>query len=204
MQLRYTCTRIETMPAFLPFLCSIFLNPFSQQEITAYRSFTIDNREVVWSQIYHEDTLSASDLSVRLFNDLKRKTWLINLQYEGTDIVADIHRMRIAYKKYGGKFRNTSTILRTGLWYGKLRISFRDGKYRVIVYGLNYIAQQPATGSGKVTMEAHEISGTLSEWVLNNYNTSFRKSRFTNLDIIHTSLNDNFTLHENQLIDSDW
>jgi hypothetical protein len=191
------------MPFFIVFFFSFF-SPAVQEEVTTYRSFTIHNREAVWSQVYQANSISAGDLSIKLFTHLKGRIWLTNLQYEGQDIVGDIQRMKIEYKKYGGRFMNTSTILRTGTWYGKLRISFKDEKYRVVIYDLHYTAMQPATGSGKLTMEAHEISGTFSEWVLNNYHTEFRKSRFTNLDIIHTSLNDKFILQDKQATDNAW
>jgi hypothetical protein len=178
--------------------------PEIQETIKTYLSFSIDNKEVVWSQIYHEEKLTSAELSAQVLSHLKRKVWVKNITQEGQDIVADVDRLKFEYKRYGGKFMNTSTVLRTGRWYGKLRISFKEGKYRVIVYGLHYMALQPESGSGKATIPGHETSGTFSEWVLNDYHSAFRKSRFSNLDIIHHNLKDSFTLEEGQLIDSDW
>jgi hypothetical protein len=175
----------------------------AQAEITRYQSFTIDQREVVWAQVYHNEE-SADSLSYKLFNHLKRKSWVRQVQYDGNDIVAELVNYRPDYKRYGGKFRNTSTVIRTGKWDGKVRISFKEGKYRVILESLHYEATQSATGSGKATIEQHGISGTLTEFVLNNYRTAFQKNRLKNLDILQLSFKDSFTLTRDQLIDTDW
>ena len=176
---------------------------FVQHEITNYQSFIIDNKEVVWAQVYHHSGKEDS-LSTRIFQHLKRKIWIRQIQYEGTDIIAELVNYRPDYKRYGGKFINTSTIIRTGKWDGKVRINFKAGKYRVIIYGLHYVAQQSATTSGKASMEQHEVSGMLSTFVLNDYRTSFRKSRMKNLDILHFSFKDSFTLTTDQVINTDW
>jgi hypothetical protein len=187
---------------FLPLL--LFTKDVSAQPgIVNYQSFAIDNKEVVWVQVYHYDEPMAGQ-SAKLFEHLKRKAWITGIRYEGTDIIADLVKYRPDYKRYGGKFMNTSTIIRTGRWAGKVRIGFKEGKYRVILYGLTYEARHPASGSGKATIEQHDVYGTLSEFVLNDLRTAFRKNRLKNLDILHFSFKDSFTLMADQVIDSDW
>lgn len=176
---------------------------FCQHGIVNYQSFVIDNKEVVWAQVYHhEETTEA--LTKKLFDHLKRKMWITNIGYEGSDIVAELINYRADYQRYGGKFINTSTVLRTGRWTGRVRISFKEEKYRVALYGLNYEATQAASGSGRVTIEQHEIMGTLGEWALNKYRSGFKKKRLTNLDMLHFSFKDSFTLTLDQVIDDDW
>lgn len=176
---------------------------FAQHEITNYQSFSIQEKEVVWIQVYHVDD-SIKNTPARLFEHLKRKMWITDIHYEGTDIVANLISYRPDYKRYGGKYMNTSSVTRTGRWKGRLHISFKEEKYRVILDGLSYDAKQSATGSGKATIEQHDVSGTLGEFVLNNFRSSFKKSRMKDLDIMHFSFKDSFTLTFNQLIDSDW
>ena len=67
-----------------------------------------------------------------------------------------------------------------------------------------HTAKQSTTGSGKATIEQHDISGTLTEFVLDDLRTVFRKSRLKNLDILQLSFKDSFTLTTDQLIDTDW
>jgi hypothetical protein len=189
--------------SFILLLIISSLQASSQPGIVSYQSFVIDNKEVVWVQVYHfEDSLQK--ITTRLFEHLKRKYWITGIGYDGTDIVADLISYRPDYKRYGGKFMNTSMIIRTGRWTGKVRIGFKDGKYRVVLYGLNYLALQSSTGSGKATMEAHEITGTLTEFVLTSYRTGFKKNRLKNLDMLHLSFKDSFTLTVDQVIGSDW
>lgn len=99
---------------------------------------------------------------------------------------------------------NTSNLIRTGRWAGKTRISFKDGKYRVIVYGIEYDARQPAMHAGKMSNQPHKIHGTFTDWVLNNYRTHFKRSRHLNMDIMHFNLKEGFTLKETEFIDVDW
>ena len=117
------------------------------QNPVAYRSFHIENKEVVWVQVYHEEPV-IENLPQRLFDHLKNKRWIKDLQFEGTDIVAELKDYRPDYKRYGGKFTNTSSVVRTGKFAGKVRVNFKEGKYRVILEGITYSALQSATGSG--------------------------------------------------------
>jgi len=185
------------------FLLILSQYAFAQPLVTSYQAFSVTNGEVLWVQVYHHDD-PANILSEKLFNHLRRKTWITDLQREGDDIVGTLINYRPDYKRYGGTFRNTSIVVRTGKWEGKVRINVRNGKYRVILESLHYEAQQPATGSGKATIQKHAVSGNLAQWALNRYRTLFRKKRFTNLDIMHVSFKDSFTLVADQLIDSDW
>jgi hypothetical protein len=176
---------------------------FGQAEITHYQSFRIENHEVIWAQVYHSDE-TADSLSYKIFNHLKRKTWIRQLQLDGKDIVAELEGYRPDYKRYGAKFRNTSTVIRTGKWRAKVRINFREGKYRVILEGLSYDAKQSTTGSGKATIEQHDISGTLTQFVLDDYKTSFRRKTLKNLDILQLSFKDSFIFKTDQLTDTEW
>jgi len=186
-------------------LFGIFFSSFlhGQEKDPTYSAFEIDNKEVIWVQVYH--TQQPADVLSRQIHDfLKRKAWIADIQYDGPEIVADIGNLRVDYKRYGGKYMNTSNLVRTGRWSGKARISFKDGKYRVIVYGLEYDARQPAMHAGKMSNQPHMIHGTWTDWVLNNYRSHFKKSRHLNMDIMHFHLKDSFTLTETQLIDNAW
>jgi hypothetical protein len=109
------------------------------------------------------------------------------------------------YKRYGGKFSNTSITIRTGRWAGKIRIGFKDGRYRVIVYNLTYEALRSTSGPGKGTINTHPVTGTFSELVLNNMRTSFKKNHLRDLDILHYNLKDSFVPVVEPVISSiDW
>jgi hypothetical protein len=180
-----------------------WISSSAQTEIKNYQAFVVDNKEAIWIEVYHRED-DPKDLHQKVFNHLQKKPWLANLRFEESDIVGELVDYRPDYKRYGGKFMNTSNIIRTGKWKGKLRINFKDGKYRVILYGLQYDALQSSSGSGKATIEQHSVSGSLTEFSLNDLRTSFRKKGLKNLDILHFSFKDSFTIVANQVIDSDW
>lgn len=180
-----------------------FSSTFSQEKNATYSSFAIDNKEVIWVQVYHANQ-PATALSDHVFDFLKRQAWVKNLHFDQDELVADIENFRVDYKRYGGKYLNTSNLIRTGRWSGKTRIAFKDGKYRVVVYGLEYDGRQPAMHAGKMSNQPHRIHGTWTDWVLNKYRTNFKKSRHTNIHIMHVNLKDAFTLKETEFIDEDW
>jgi hypothetical protein len=191
------------MKIWFIFFVLIASTAVAQNPPVAYRSFHIEHKEVVWIQVYHEEPV-VENLPQRLFDHLKNKVWIKDIQFEGTDIVAELTDYRPDYKRYGGKFTNTSSIVRTGKFAGRVRVNFKEGKYRVILEGITYSALQSSTGSGKATIEQHQVSGTLSDFSLNNYRTSFKKRNALNLDILHSSFKDSFTIKVNQVIDEDW
>lgn len=186
---------------FIPVLFSSFSR--GQEKHATYSYFSIDNKEVIWVQVYH--VLHPADVLTKHVHDfLELKPWIKNIQYDGPEIVADIQNLRVDYKRYGGKYMNTSNLIRTGRWSGKARIGFKDGKYRVVVYGLEYDARQPGMHAGKMSNQPHIIHGTWTDWVLNNYRSNFKRSRYLNMDIMHFHLKDSFTVTNTELIDNEW
>lgn len=181
----------------------LFSRVCGQEKNATYSAFALENKEVVWVQVYHAAE-PADSLADHMVTFLKRKAWISDLHFDGSDLVADIRNFRVDYKRYGGKYMNTSNLIRTGRWSGKTRISFKDGKYRVVVYGLEYDARQPAMHAGKMSNQPHKIHGSWTDWVLNNYRTHFKKRRHLNMDIMHFNLKDSFTLTETDFIDDDW
>lgn len=186
----------------LPFLFALLLP--MQTSIPGYLAFVIDNNELIWSQVYEDDRFPPDALPASMFKYLDSRTWINNIKFEDEDIVADISNYKMDYKRYGASFMKTSTIIRTGRWTAKLRVSFKDSKYRVVIYGINYTAVQPTTGSGRATLEAREIDGTLSEWALTNLRTSIKKSWFDNLDIVHHNLKKSFTIVSYAEMNREW
>lgn len=176
---------------------------YSQHKIQTYASFAIDQKEVVWAQVYPQND-SRESLTTEVLDFLKRKAWIKNIEFSGQEIIADLEDFRVDYKKYGGKYINTSMLIRSARWSGKVNISFKDGKYRIIVYGLHYDARQPAMHTGKMTNLAHPIHGTWTDWVLNKYRSGFRSIRRKNMDLMHLSLKDSFTLKESSFENVDW
>lgn len=190
---------------FLLLSCGVFFFSFlyGQEKGATYSAFSINNKEVIWVQVFHAAQPEDS-LKDHVVKFLKRKAWIKDLHFDGPELVADIQNFRVDYKRYGGKYMNTSNLIRTGRWSGKTRISFKEGKYRVVVYGLEYDARQPGMHAGKMSNQPHKIHGAWTDWVLNNYRTHFRRKRHINMDIMHFNLKDAFTLTETDFIDEDW
>jgi hypothetical protein len=187
----------------LSFLISVFGVVTDFYPHLTYRSFSIENNEVVWVQVFTHDSIHHFKPEAVL-EFVKGHPWLANARVDDDEIVADLHDFRVDFKKYNARFIKTSTLIRTGRWDGKVRISFRDGKYRVKVYGLHYVALEPERTAGKLSFEAHQISGTLSQCALHDHRRSFKKSTFFNLDLLHMGLREIFTLNTFESNEENW
>ena len=198
--IRYNC---KMKGRLLFYMLCFFSCSYCPAQNATYSAFAINNKEVIWLQVYHASQ-SADSLKAHVYDLLKHKAWIKDLHFDGEDIVADIQNFWVDYKRYGGKYMNTSNLIRTGRWSGKTRITVKDGKYRVVVFGMEYDARQPAMHAGKMSNQPHKIHGTWTDWVLNNYRTDFKKRRQINMDIMHFNLKDAFTLTEIDFIDEDW
>ncbi|HEX8041036.1 MAG TPA: hypothetical protein VF490_17910 [Chryseosolibacter sp.] len=176
---------------------------YGQEKKPAYSAFILDNKEVIWVQVY-ETAQPSAEQKEQLIDLLKQKAWIDNLSEDGSDLIADVKNFRVDYKRYGGKYMNTSNLIRSARWSGKVQISFKDERYRVVVYGLEYEARVPVMASGKMSNESRMVHGSWTDWVLNNYRTHFRKSRFINMDIMHFNLKDSFTVTDTRVIDDEW
>jgi hypothetical protein len=196
----YTCKvkfRLHFVAVFF------FSVAFGQEKNATYSAFAIDNKEVIWVRIYDVPEPTGV-LTEEISNFLKRKAWIRNLYVNDGEIVADIKNFRVDYKRYGGKYMNTSNLIRTARWSGKLRISVKDSRYRVVVYGLEYDARQPAMHAGKMSNQSHMIHGTWTDWVLNTYRSKFKRSRHINMDIMHFNLKDGFAITGMDFVDEEW
>ena len=54
---------------------SFFCSLYGQENKVTYSAFAIDNKEVVWVQVYHAHQPSGQ-LTDRVFDLLKRKSWI--------------------------------------------------------------------------------------------------------------------------------
>jgi hypothetical protein len=99
--------------------CGIFFVSllYGQEDKGTYSAFAINNKEVIWVQVFHASQ-SIDSLQQHVFDFLKRKAWIKELHFDGPEIVADIRNFRVDYKRFGGKYMNTSNLIRTGRWLG--------------------------------------------------------------------------------------
>ncbi|MEX2235452.1 MAG: hypothetical protein WD824_25040 [Cyclobacteriaceae bacterium] len=96
-------------------LTFFFFRAHGQEKNTTYSAFAIDNKEVVWAQVYHAQ--QPSDLlRDQVLDFLKRKAWIKHIHIDGGEIVADLQNFRVDYKRHGEKYMNTSNLIRTARW----------------------------------------------------------------------------------------
>jgi hypothetical protein len=184
-----------------------FVSSCFGQQVTrsTYSYFEIENREAVWVYIFPENNKTEEEIRENMIDHLKHKTWVKKLEKDNGDLMVDIENYLVEYKKHGGSYTRTPMVIRSGRWSAKVRISFKDDKYRVMVFGLNYFARQTTVHHGRIKPVDTELSGTWSDFVLTESRTQFRKSKFKALHLMNASLKDNFTLpDEPSKKDEEW
>lgn len=170
-----------------------------------YSYFEIENREVIWSFIYSKNNKTANELRESMIDLLKQKIWISKIEPEQEDLIVTIENYVVEYKKLGGSYMRTPLVIRSGRWSAKAKISFKEGRYRVMLFGLNYLAQQTTVQHGRIRPVDTELSGTWSDFVLTESRMQFRKSKFKALHLMHESLKDNFMLPDTPTKkDEDW
>jgi hypothetical protein len=181
------------------------MGAFSQVSKSVYNSFHLKSKVIYWSRVFDQPGFSADDLQVRMLAHLGKNEVIHHVRVDELgNIVADISKMKINYKKWGVPFIHTSNKISNGIWKGKIKIEFSEEKYRISIYDLEYVAKintfrVPKSVTGSKTFER----GALGESFLNRDKVSFKKSSLRDLDLMNIFFVDQFSLIPERMFDPD-
>ena len=125
---------------------------------------------------------------------LKQDPFIQNVEVVNNEITADIVKLKIDIKKYGGSTRYTSQAFINGLWNGKLKIEIVEGIYEAIVDRLSFDVDRKGLG-GQPLNEPKE-KGSWTHTVLNRDYQSFKQAKKIDLDYFNKVLIDIFDLRK--------
>lgn len=170
-------------------ICSFHL--FGQ--VKDYSSFEVESRQVVWSRVFEEPGVTASELEKKVTSQIIQNSTFKNVVSADRTITATLENYSVDYKKFGVSAFTVSTLISSGKWFGSLKIDFKDGRYRVLLYQLNYYVYHDEPLYAKRSPLVAKQSGTLSEHVLNRHH-EIKKSQTDLLDLLHISFLDTFRM----------
>jgi hypothetical protein len=164
------------------FLLPLFVNAQSE-------NIKLENGQVFFEKIYQLDSADAKKVETLLTANIPRVKDLADFNKASDIITAKIKNSYIDYKKYGGKWVNTSVYLNHP-FFCDISIVWKDNKYRVSVTNMYF-----------------NVSGTvakLSEIITRNKGTELDNSKITvrALHYIDSYMSDLFKI--NMTNNGDW
>ena len=109
----------------------------AHSQITSYKNFMIEDREVVYRLV--NDTSVSVDVYVQFLETLS--TVKINQVYDDY-IIAEFNNLPVDFRRYGYKWGNTPILVQTYDTSGKLRIDFKNDKYRITLQGIKLVNEK--------------------------------------------------------------
>lgn len=151
--------------------------------LTTLYNFVIESGQVQHIKVYEVANTPEKQLSDKLYTHLSTVAGIKELVIKDNSITGDINNLTVDYKKYGGTWGNTITLLRAPM-EGKFIIQIKDNKYRVISSDLGFGA-----------------NGKLKDFFTRNKGTEFvsRQGLQDALKYIDGHLSDMFNVGKNLL-----
>ena len=178
------------------------INSYGQRPIilTSAGAFSIENKEVVWTQIYTRPGFRADSIYNSVLTYLhKNRTFTEITEHDG-EIIARMTHYWIDTKKNRG---SGGSFGFNGFWNGDVTIQIKDGRYRVVVTSL--IEDQGRSGMSIYGVtNSKEIILDFSAWVLNSERDGFKNDRLSRVVIMNNALMDLFDVKQMTIAKKDW
>ena len=166
----------------------LLISEFSISQVA--ENLRLDNKQIVFEKIYPVDSLEKNQVEKLLLSNIPKVPDLTGFSKTDEIIIAKIANATIDYRKYGGKWGNTSTILNYP-FFCDVSILWKDEKYRVTISNMYF------SGNPIGTIKASEI-------FTSNKGLEFNDSKITTkaLFYIDSYLSDLFSI--NSRIKNNW
>lgn len=133
-------------------ICALlFLLPLSAHaQIKEYEGFRIEDREIIWQTVV--DTTIGFEVVKEYY---QTQPGFRNVSYTDRSLLADVTDFAMDYTKYGKKSMSLPIITQGYTFSGKLRVDFKEDRYRLTFFGvyMTPIVQAPLLRSGTMTFQ---------------------------------------------------
>lgn len=116
----------------------ISLMPISSMAQVA-ENLKLENKQIIFEKVYSLDSLESSKVEKVLTLNIPKIQDLTGFSKTNEIIIAKISNANIDYRKYGGKWGNTSTILNYP-FFCDVSIVWKDQKYRVTISNMYFFS----------------------------------------------------------------
>jgi hypothetical protein len=115
----------------------VLLKPTSL--FSQYENLKLQNAQFYFEKTYLLDSMDKSEVEQVLLNGVPKLKDLTEFNKAPDIITAKIINTLIDYRKFGGKWGNTSAILNHP-FYGDVTVVWKDGKYKVTITNMYFNA----------------------------------------------------------------
>ena len=154
-----------------------------------YENLKLENAQIYFEKTYQLDSMDKSKVEQVLINGVPKLKDLTEFKKTEDIITAKISNTLIDYRKFGGKWSNTSALLNHP-FYADVTIVWKDGKYKVTITNMYFIAE------GLGLMKCNDMFTKSRGTVLKDGDDAVKTGRY-----IDMYLSDLFAI---KLISSDW
>lgn len=162
--------------------------------LTSYANWSIANQDAVWQKAFSSSTKDKEVFKNSLIVFLKKNENIQNIEERNFKITADLVKLKVDYKKYGGSARYTSPVFVNGLWTGKIAIQILDNAYVTKVDQLSFDVERKGLNAGEGINGLNDGRGQWNALLLNKDKKSFKDGRRLDMDLLNKVLIDIFDL----------
>jgi hypothetical protein len=176
------------------YLTSLSQSAGFSNSLTSYANWSIANQDVVWQNAFSSSTKNKEALKNSLFVFLKKNDNIQHIEERNFKITADLVKLKVDYKKFGGSARYTSPLFLNGLWTGKIAIQILDNAYVTKVDQLSFDVERKGLNAGEGINGLNDGRGQWNSLLLNKDKMSFKEGRRLDMDLLNKVLIDIFDL----------
>lgn len=154
-----------------------------------YNLFEIKSGDVYWRYQYNFNGPTDS-LRHEVVQMLKSKFFTFNVIRNESGYNGELKHYKVDCKRYARNYYNTPRMYWYGEWTGKFVVEVIDNCYIVTVYALYAEKFQMTQYNPRQRM----ATGRYFETVTTKNRLAFKKSEYTNLDLLSLSLKDSFDI----------
>lgn len=133
---------------------------FVHAQPVSHGNFKLADQEIIYQKIFTQDSITVSKLE----EYYKSLDYISNLQTTSDGLQFDLNDISVDYKKFQFTQVNTSSIMQTGKFSGKVSVSVKDNKYRVTIKSIKLtgnLGYKMISEKDDLTRYATKNSGTV-------------------------------------------
>jgi hypothetical protein len=129
-------------------------------QVVTFGNFKIADQEIIYQKVFTQDSITP----VKLETYYKTLPYVSNVITSSDGVQFDVTDIIVDYKKFQFKPLDTPPIIQTGKYSGKVTISTKDGKYKLMFRSLEVtgdMGYKKVTERDQLTKYATKNSGTI-------------------------------------------
>lgn len=113
----------------LVFIALISLVSTAHAQPATFGSFKAEDQEIKFQKVLNQDSITVAKLEAFY----KTLPYISNLTTTGDALTFNVNELVVDFKKFQFRQMDVPTLIQTGKYNGKVTVSVRDGRYRILI-----------------------------------------------------------------------